>query len=226
MESIASEPDSLRPPRVAVTLAERYGLPMKPRLDPLDELILTILSQSTTDRNRDRAWDSLRQRYPAWDAVRLAPRDELEDTVRVAGLATQKAAAIQSALHRLVAEVGSESLDHLDALDDAAALDYLSDFQGVGIKTAACVLCFALGRPILPVDTHVHRVARRLGWIAPRATPPVAHHTLNDVVPDELRFALHIHLIQLGRETCTARRPRCHDCPLADECPRVGIEET
>ncbi len=226
MESIAPGLESTRPPRVAATLVERYGPPAKPRLDPLEELILTILSQSTTDKNRDRAWDSLRRCYSTWEAVRLAPRDQIEETIRVAGLATQKAGAIQGALDRLVSEVGAASLDHLDGMSDTEAIEYLGSFRGVGVKTAACVLCFALGRPVIPVDTHVHRVASRLEWIAPRATSTAAHRILNDIVPEQLRFALHIHLIQLGREICTARRPQCHRCPLVDGCPRVGLEAT
>lgn len=218
--------DSLEPSRaghVEACLAERYGAPTKPRLDPLDELILTILSQSTTDGNRDRAWGALRDRYPGWDAVRHAPRAELETTIRIAGLATQKAEAIQLSLERLCSEVGTPSLDHLAEMSDEDALAYLSSFKGVGIKTAACVLCFALGRSVLPVDTHVYRIATRLGWIPPRSTPAAAHRILNRYVPDGIRFPLHIHMIQLGRDICTARRPSCERCPLADTCPRVGV---
>ncbi len=204
-------------------LAGRYGESSKPRLEPLEELVLTILSQSTTDRNRDRAWEALRERYPAWEALRRAPRSELETTIRVAGLATQKAAAIQTALERLQSEVGRPSLDHLADMPDDDALAYLSSFKGVGVKTAACVLCFALGRPVLPVDTHVHRIAARLGWIPPRTTSVNAHRTLNRRVPGEIRFSLHMHLIQLGRDICTARHPSCEHCPLADTCPRLGV---
>lgn len=218
--------ETLNPNRARLAearLADRYGSTCKPRLDPLEELVLTILSQSTTDQNRDRAWEALRERYPRWDAVRRAPRSELETTIRVAGLATQKAAAIQTTLERLDSEVGSPTLDHLAEMSDEDAIAYLSSFKGVGIKTAACVLCFALGRSLLPVDTHVHRIAARLGWIPLRATSAVAHRTLNRHVPEEVRFSLHMHLIQLGRDICTARRPSCERCPLADTCPRLGV---
>lgn len=210
--------------RVAERLAGRYGEPVKPRLDPLDELVLTILSQNTTDRNRDRAWEALRERYDGWSEVRDTPREALEETIRVAGLAARKAAAIQGALERLTEELGEPTLDHLERMDDEDALDYLSGFAGVGVKTAACVLCFALGRPVLPVDTHVHRVARRLGWVARRESASAAHRTLNRDVPPELRFPLHLHLIRLGRDACAARRPRCAECPLEDLCPRTGVE--
>ncbi len=217
-------------PRVArqseSRLADRYGAPSKPRLEPLEELVLTILSQSTTDRNRDRAWEALRERYPVWDSLRRVPRPELETTIRVAGLATQKATAIQAVLERLHSEVGRPSLDHLADMSDDEGLAYLSSFKGVGVKTAACVLCFALGRPVLPVDTHVHRIATRLGWVPPRANSVSAHQTLNRQVPEEIRFSLHMHLIQLGRDICTARRPSCERCPLADTCPRLGVLAT
>lgn len=110
-------------------------------------------------------------------------------------------------------------------MSDEEALDYLTSFDGVGVKTAACVLCFSLRRPVLPVDTHVHRVARRLGWIPPRAGAARAHRLLEGRTPPEDRFALHLLLIRLGREICRARGPLCGECPLGDGCPRVGVAE-
>lgn len=205
-------------------LARRYGTPRKPRLDPLEELVLTILSQNTTDVNRDVAWEALRETYPDWEAVRSAPRERLEETIRTAGLARQKAAAIQGVLERLREEVGEPRLDHLREMDDEEALAYLSGFHGVGTKTAACVLCFSLRRPVLPVDTHVHRVAIRLGWVPAGGGRNRTHDLLNEAVPPELRFPLHLHLIRHGRATCAARRPRCEECVLEDLCPRVGVE--
>lgn len=210
--------------RLAARLERRYGPARKPELDPLDELVLTILSQNTTDLNRDRAWESLQRSFDDWDEVRRAPRERLEEAIREAGLAGQKAAAIQEALERLRGEMGAESLDHLREMADAEAMAYLSSFRGVGVKTAACVLCFALGRPVIPVDTHVHRVSRRLGLVDEDATRNQAHHALNDLVPPELRFPLHIQLIRLGRDVCRARRPRCGVCPLEELCPKVGAE--
>lgn len=193
-------------------------------MDPLEELVVTILSQNTTDANRDRAWRALRRTFDGWDAVRRAPREGLEETIRVAGLPTQKAAAIHGALERLHEEVGEASLAHLREMDDDEALDYLSGFRGVGVKTAACVLCFSLRRPVMPVDTHVHRVARRLGLVPRGATRRATHRRLNEAVPPELRFPLHIHLIRHGRTTCTARRPACSECTLEDLCPKIGLD--
>ena len=219
--AVADAPDVAEVER---RLAARYGEPEKPRLDPLEELVVTILSQNTTDVNRDEAYDALRDAYDDWEEVRAAPREELQETIRTAGLAGQKAAAIQGVLERLQEEVGEPSLAHLRRMDDEEALAYLSDFHGVGTKTAACVLCFALDRPVMPVDTHVHRVARRLGLVDPGAGRRASHRRLNEIVPPELRLPLHIHLIRHGRATCTARRPACSDCTLEDLCPKIGLD--
>lgn len=211
------------PAEVRATLTRRFGDIEKPLLDPLEELILTILSQSTTDANRDRAFATLRERFPSWEDVRSAPRADLEEAVRVAGLAGQKAGAIQDALDRLVRERGGPTLEHLREMTDDEAIDYLTTFNGVGIKTAACVLCFSLRRPVLPVDTHVLRIARRLGWVPPDCTSSRAHGLLAQIVAPGDRFALHMQLITLGRTSCLARAPECASCPLEGSCPRVGV---
>jgi endonuclease-3 len=194
----------------------------KPVLDPVDELILTILSQSTTDTNRDRAWDALRTRYPDRSAILDDPPEVFEETIRVAGLAGQKSAAIRSVLERLIAERGAAHLDHLDTMTDGEALAYLSSFPGVGVKTAACVLCFSLHRDIMPVDTHVHRIARRLGLVPDSASAKRTHELLNELVPPETCYDLHLMLIDHGRRTCTARAPDCGACSLIDMCPSAG----
>lgn len=212
------------PAEVERALGRRYGKPEKPRLDPLDELVLTILSQNTTDRNRDQAWSALRDTYADWDSVRKAPRAELEETIRTAGLAGQKATAIRSALERLTEERGRPTLDHLEEMGDEEALEYLSGFHGVGVKTAACVLCFSLRRPVMPVDTHVLRVSRRLGLVPPDASATSAHETLNRRVAPRSRFPLHVLLIRHGRAVCTARSPACESCVLREPCPRIGVE--
>lgn len=155
--------------------------------------------------------------------MRGAPTEDIEDVVRVAGLAGQKARAIKAALTRVAAERGTLDLDHLEALSDEEALEYLASFEGVGVKTAACVLCFSLRRPVLPVDTHVLRVTRRLGWVPAKAGATRAHRELEGRVEPEDRFDLHLLLIALGRTVCRARSPRCGDCPLEDVCPRVGV---
>lgn len=205
-------------------LEAEHGRGSKERRDPVAELVLTILSQNTTDANRDRAWQALREAYRDWETVRTAAAGALEAVIRPAGLARQKAAAIRGALDRLAEERGRISLDHLREMEDGEALDYLTGMRGVGTKTAACVLCFALGRPVLPVDTHVRRLAERLGWIPDGSTAAAAHETLNRSVPAALRLRLHLALIAHGRAVCTARHPACGDCVLGPECPKVGVE--
>jgi endonuclease-3 len=215
--------DASRIREIERRLRQRYGEPDKRRRPPLEELLLTILSQNTNDTNRDRAWKELRSRFGSWREVLEAERDELEDAIRVAGLAGQKGEAIHGVLGTLDEERGELSLDHLADLDDGEAMRYLESFRGVGTKTAACVLCFSLRRPVLPVDTHVRRVCERLGLI-PEGTGAVgAHRVLQRTVPPELRFPLHLLLIRHGRATCAARGPACGECALADLCPRVGV---
>ena len=221
-----SEPATAPVAEIQRRLEAAHGTPDKRRRDPLDELVLTILSQNTNDTNRDRAWEALRERFPDWDAVRRAGVGELEETIRTAGLAGQKARTIQRVLDALVEERGSADLDHLASMDDGEALDYLTGFKGVGTKTAACVLCFALRRPIMPVDTHVHRVAGRLGFAPEEGGREATHRALNASVPPDRRFPLHVLLIRHGREVCTARKPRCSSCVLEDLCPRRGVEES
>ncbi len=187
--------------------------------------MLTILSQSTSDINRDRAYESLRDRFPTWEAVRAAPRREVEDAIRPAGLWKQKARVLQETLTAIAGERGALDLTHLRRLTDHEVIEYLTSLRGVGVKTAACVLCFSLGREYMPVDTHVHRAARRLGLIPARATADQAHGLLNRdaSVPSELRFSFHIQLIRHGRAVCRASRPACSECVLEDLCPRVGV---
>lgn len=206
-------------------LKRSYGPAKKQKLDPLDELMLTILSQSTSDTNRDRAYETLRARFPDWEDVRIAPRSEIEDAIRSAGLWKQKAQVLQETLDALYEENGELDLAYLEGLSDDEVIEHLTAFRGVGIKTAACVLCFSMDRPYMPVDTHVHRIARRLGLIPDRATAEQAHSILNrdDSVPPELRFTFHIQLIRHGRTVCRASRPACEECVLGDLCLRVGV---
>lgn len=207
-------------------LEQRYGRATRPRIDPLDELMLTILSQNTSDTNRDRAYEALRASFPDWEAVRVARRSEVEKAIRPAGLWKQKARVLQDTLNALLEERGRLDLTHLAGLSDEEVIEYLTSLRGVGVKTAACVLCFSMGRPYMPVDTHVHRVARRLGLIPARATAEQAHELLNrdSSVPAELRLSLHIQLIRHGRAICRAGRPACGRCVLEDLCPKVGVQ--
>jgi endonuclease-3 len=174
-----------------------------------------VLSQNTNDRNRDVAWARLRERLPTWDAVREAPVAEIEDAIRPGGLAPTKAVRIKRILEALAG-------DDLSWLEDAPleeARDYLCDLPGVGRKTAACVLLFSFGRPEVPVDTHVYRVASRLGLIRRGASFDEAHDEMLRLVDPDDAYEVHVLLIRHGRRTCIAREPRCAECPLRRMCP-------
>ena len=158
--------------------------------------------------------------------MRIAPRGEIEKAIKSAGLWKQKARTLQETLGAIFDEQNDLDLSHLEEMSNKEVIDYLTSLRGVGVKTAACVLCFSMGRPYMPVDTHVHRLAKRLALIAERATAEKAHEALNgdDFVPPELRFPFHIQLIRHGRAVCRAGgRPACDECVLADLCPRVGV---
>ena len=194
--------------------------------DPLDGLIQTILSQHTSDVNSERAFDDLRRAYPGgWDAVRDASLADVCDTIRRGGLALQKATRIQDVLRSATAKTGRCDLSFLDDLSTPDALAYLLSFKGVGPKTAACVLMFCLGRPVLPVDTHVHRVSQRVGLIAPKVDENQAHSVLQAQLKDNEVYAYHVQLIRLGRRICTARSPQCSDCCLSSRCA-FALQET
>jgi endonuclease III len=201
-------------------LVKRFGELAPPRAaDPLDELVLTVLSQHTSDVNADRSFTELRRAFLTWESVVRAPARKVADAIRSGGLANQKAPRIQAILREIHAREGAYDLRRLATLADAEARDYLTSLPGVGPKTAAVVLSFALGRDAIPVDTHVHRVSRRLGLIPANATAERAGRILHDIVPDGLRTSTHVGLIRLGREICRAPVPSCRACPLRDLCP-------
>jgi endonuclease-3 len=201
-------------------LEKRFGSLAPPRSsDPLEELILTVLSQHTSDVNAVRAFGALRARFPTWDGVVRARTATVANAIRPGGLANVKAPRIQAILRTIHERGGRYDLSFLEDMSDAEARAYLSTLNGVGPKTAAIVLAFSLGRNALAVDTHVHRVARRLDLVPAQASAEKAQVMLNELVPPELRVAMHVGLIRLGREICTARRPRCPICPLNDICP-------
>ncbi|MBO0767373.1 MAG: endonuclease III [Solirubrobacterales bacterium] len=205
-------------------LREIYGTPMaRPHGDPIAELILTVLSQSTNDRNRDIAYFSLRERYPTWQQVRDAPVDELEETIRRGGISKIKSARIKDILTAL-APSGEPSLDHLRQLSVADAQDYLCDLPGVGRKTAACVLLFSFGMRDVPVDTHVSRVGTRLGLFRQKAPFLEMHDQMLALTPRGQELEFHLNLLRHGRRTCHSQRPACGACALARMCPRVGVE--
>jgi endonuclease-3 len=200
-------------------LKTTYGNPTwRNPLPPLDELISTILSQNTNDINRDRAFESLRRRFPTWEAVRDAEEQAIIDAIRPAGLANQKGPRIQTVLREITAERGELSLDFLADLPVEQARAWLMSFKGVGPKTSAIVLLFSLGKPAFPVDTHIHRVTGRLGLRPEKMNADHAHEHLSRLFTPETYYAVHLNLIRLGREICHARRPECQRCPLNDLC--------
>ena len=189
-----------------------------PALPILDELVLTVLSQHTSDINRDRAFAGLKERFPTWDQVVDAPVDELADAIRPGGIADVKAARIKTILDEIERREGSLSLDRLYELNDQQVTEYLCELPGVGPKTAACVLVFSMGRPAFPIDTHVHRIARRLGWIDDNTSAERAHAELAPRIPPDIRYDLHVAFIEHGRRVCKPRMPLCSDCVVFDLC--------
>lgn len=201
-------------------LVAAYGeRPRRQHLPPVAELVSTIISQNTNDRNRDRAFERLRERFPTWEAVRDAPAEAIEEAIRPAGLAPTKAPRIQSALRRITKEQGQITLDFLAAMPLEEARDWLTSINGVGPKTAAIVLLFAFNREAFPVDTHVHRVSQRLGLIPESASREKAHDILEGLLPSEIYYTFHLNLIRHGRGICHARDPDCGHCFLLEWCP-------
>ncbi|HCC33100.1 MAG TPA: hypothetical protein DEQ28_04260 [Clostridiales bacterium] len=203
---------------LAAVLEAAYGRPSLEPADPLAELVRGILSQSTTDGQRDRAYTALRDAFPTWEACRDAGETALAAAIAPAGLARQRAARIIAILRELTGPPGQVDLGDLRGLSTDGAYRRLLGLPGVGPKTAACVLLFALGRPAFPVDTHVLRVARRLGLAGPKVPPARLQELLAAVVPPHLILPLHLNLIRHGRLVCRARKPRCGDCRLAAGC--------
>jgi endonuclease-3 len=242
-------------PFVLAELAALYGtLRRDTRLDPVSELVLTILSQNTADVNSERAFEALRVAYPTdgpvavhrvvrpdgteappegwggrgleagsapdWAAVELAPLDELMEVIRPGGLAPQKAPRIQNALRHVREATGGTGYDlaFLAAMEPRAARDWLTQVPGIGKKTASIVLLFCFGLPVMPVDTHVDRVSRRIGLVPPKAGPDEQHEIYWHLLAPEEVHPAHVLLIQHGRRTCDARKPACDRCPLAPRC--------
>jgi endonuclease-3 len=196
-----------------------YGQPTwRNPLPPVDELVSTILSQNTNDTNRDRAFESLRQRFPTWVQVRDADPGSVTAAIRPAGLANQKGPRIQQVLQGISAERGSLDLHFLKDLPLDEARAWLMKFKGVGPKTAAIVLLFSLGQPAFPVDTHIYRVTGRIGLRPEKMTVEEAHVHLEKLLPPETYYAAHLNLIRLGRDICSARKPACPRCPLRGLC--------
>jgi endonuclease-3 len=186
---------------------------------PLDELVLTILSQNTNDRNRDVAYSRLRARFASWGQIAAAPREEVEEAIRPGGISKVKSGRIQAILRTIGARSDGLELDWLESAPRSEAFEYLESLPGVGRKTAACVLLFSYDRPELPVDTHVYRVSTRLGLIPPRASFGDAHELMRSLTDPADVYELHVNLIRHGRRLCKPQRPLCEECPLRRLCP-------
>jgi len=185
----------------------------------VDVLVDTILSQNTSNKNSDAGYRQLRRRFRSWNQVADAPVEEVERHIRVSGLSKQKAPRIQAILRQIKTDRGRIDIQHLATMDEQLAYDYLREFKGVGPKTANCVLLFAFKHAVFPVDTHIHRIARRLKLIAPKTTAEQAHDLLKPMIPPKDRYEMHVLLIEHGRKTCRAINPQCARCPLLDLCP-------
>ncbi|MBI5310983.1 MAG: DNA lyase [Actinobacteria bacterium] len=216
-----------------------YGIPVpKPHHDPVAELVLTVLSQNTNDRNRDIAYSRLEERWSTWEQVRAAPVEQIETAIAPGGISKIKSARIKQILDRLATDEPPEGAVVTTARGEPAwtrthaidlgwmataplevSRDYLCTLPGVARKTAACVLLFAYGLPDIPVDTHVGRVGSRLGLFRPKAGFEEMHDTILTLAPPDLAHEMHVNLIRHGRRLCHAREPRCGECPLLEVCP-------
>jgi endonuclease III len=205
---------------IVQNLERAYGVPENKWTgwDVLDMLVAVILSQATSDANSDRTYDALKKRFPTWDAVLRARAQTLVETIRLGGLANQKAAVIRDLLRQVKERHGSFDLSFLRGLPAAEAVAYLASFRGVGPKTAACTLLFACGLEVFPLDTHIFRVLRRVGLIPAKCSDRFAHEVMNRVVPAGKSYSLHVNLIRHGRKLCRPREPECERCPVVEYC--------
>ena len=205
---------------IVQNLERAYGLPVNKweGWDVLDMLVSVILSQATSDVNSARTFDALKRRFPTWDAVLRARESTIADTIRLGGLANQKAAVIRGLLRQIKERGGSLDLSFLRDASTEEAARYLSQFRGIGPKTVACTLLFACGTEIFPLDTHIFRVLRRVGLIPPKCSDEFAHRVMNRVVPSGKFYSFHVNLIRHGRKLCRPRDPLCERCPIVEYC--------
>ena len=214
----------LSPERIVDELSANYGrFVQEPRYNALDELIFTVLTQHTSDLNAERAFDQLRIAIPSWEAVMVADQDDIAKAIFHGGMSNQKSKRIKDILAAILERHGALEIDFLRDYELDDARQWLMELPGVGPKTAAVVMSFALGMPAFPVDTHIHRVSRRLGLIGEKTTADAAHEIMEGKVRPELRFQLHMQLITHGRQICKARRPLCGECPLSEGCPSSTV---
>jgi endonuclease III len=216
---------------IAKELEALYGRKNYKPHDGMDELVSCILSQNTTDASRDKAFFAMKAKYNSWLEVQEAPRDELIDVVRPAGLSNSKAPNIQATLREILRQRGEHNIDFIQDLAPQEAIDWLMSFPGVGRKTASIVLCFAFNMPAFPVDTHVLRVGQRIGFLTPKINADNAHVLMEALVPASEYYSFHLQIIYHGRKICQARAPQCDSCPIQNYCDyyqnptlRKGIE--
>lgn len=211
--------EQLTPRELYELLLEEYGEPEEPpELSGMEYLIETILSQNTNDVNRDKAYQNLIEKYDSYEEIENADLEELTDTIRIAGLGPTKAERIQGALKTVREYEGEYSLDFIEEMDIEEGKNWLTKIPGIGPKTAAIILCFGFDRPVIPVDTHVHRISRRFGLIPENASRKKAHKILEEKVPDDIKYPLHRLMITHGREACKARNPTCGETKLGKYC--------
>lgn len=209
-------------------MIDKFGIPKRSKKlpDPLDLLIATILSQNTNDNNSYKAFRTLKDRYKSWEQLLDVKRTSIEKLIRIAGLAKQKSFAIKNLIANLGTK-GKVNLNFIRDYDNEKAIELLTSFKGIGVKTASCVLLFALDRNVCPVDTHVHRTTNRIGIVSAK-TPDKTFYVLNKNFPDGIAHSFHTNLIRLGREICKPAKPNCGVCPLIDICkyPQKNLNNT
>jgi endonuclease III len=209
--------------QITESLESHFGIPKwQGKGKPLGSLVLTILSQSTNDRNRDVGYNRLKNRFADWDAVRLAPVEEIADAIRPAGLANQKSARIKDFLQWVHDKYGEMDLTCICDQDPQKVIDEFTQVKGIGIKTISVTLMFSCGVDIFPVDTHVHRICIRLGLVPPKSSAEKTYILMQPRVPVGKSYSLHINFINHGRKFCKARNPLCNECPIAKQCPSAN----
>jgi endonuclease-3 len=216
----AKRKPTLAPELVKERLESVYGrIEWRPRMIAIDELIFTVLTQNTSDLNAERAYDTLRKSLPTWGQVIEAETEKVAELIKHGGLSNQKSARIQKILVEILKRIGHFDLEFLAAKPLEETREWFTSLPGVGPKTAAVVMAFSLRMPAFPVDTHIHRVSKRLGFIEEKTTADQAHPLMEELIPEDDRYDMHVLLITHGRQMCKARIAQCVRCPLAKECP-------
>jgi len=209
--------------QITQRLENKFGVPQREDImDPLSNLVLTVLSQSTNDKNRDTAYHRLKDRYPTWEQVMNGNVKIIAEAIRPGGLANQKSERIQNILKWIQKEYGTLNLDCLCDMDADQAIEKFTQLKGVGVKTISVVMMFSCGIDIFPVDTHVHRICRRLGFVPDNATAEKTFWQMRPIVPRGKSFSLHMNFLKLGRTICYARKPRCEQCLVNDLCDFIS----